>query len=401
MWISHRLCGRLIILGPSNFTYFLDDPVNGDEFERADRRFVFGGRATHRVGGCLAGKPSEFLIGVDLRRDDIGTVGLYHARYRARLWTVREDTVHQMSVGAYARHDLQWSPWLRSSVGVRADRFDFDVEAGDPLNSGQEADGIVSPKASLILGPWAFTELYFNWGEGFHLNDARGATITVDPTSGEPARRVTPLVRAGGEEVGIRSTRLRHVQATAAWWRLDLVSELLFVGDAGTTEAGRPSTRRGVELNAVYSLRPWFSVDADVSLSRARFRDDDPAGARVPGAVERVLAGGVIVENAEYRFWQCSRPSLRCARSDRGRKRAIRPDDDCERWGGSRAVASRAGPCRRVQPAEPAGERHGLFLSVAAARRGRRRHRRCAFPSGFATLDSGRPQSRVLDESSV
>lgn len=105
-------------------------------------------------------------------------------------------------------------------------------------------------------------------------------------------------MRARGEEVGVRATPLRHFQATAALWRLDLDSELIFAGDSGTTEAGRPSTRRGVELNAVYSPRPWLSADADLSLSRARFRDDDPAGNRVPGAVERVYAGGVIIENA-------------------------------------------------------------------------------------------------------
>jgi hypothetical protein len=282
----------------SNFTYFLDDPVSGDQFEQADRRYVFGGRVTHRMGGRIADRPAEFLFGVDTRHDDIGTIGLYQTRDRVRISTTREDAVRQTSAGVFVRHDLQWMPWLRSTLGVRANRFQFDVAAGNRVNSGREADSILSPKASLILGPWASTDLYVNWGTGFHSNDARGATITVDPRTGEPADRVTPLVRAGGEEVGIRSTRLRHFQVTAALWRLDLESELLFVGDAGTTAASRPSRRRGVELSAVYAPRSWVALDADLSLSRARFRDQDSAGDRVPGAVERVFAGGLIVENA-------------------------------------------------------------------------------------------------------
>ena len=282
----------------SNFTYFLDDPVNGDQFEQADRRYVFGGRATHRIGGRVADRPSEFLFGLDMRRDNIGTIGLYQTLERARLSVTREDAVRQTSAGAFARHDLQWTPWLRSTVGLRVDRFHFDVAAGDPRNSGRESDAIVSPKATIVLGPFASTEFYANWGEGFHSNDARGATITVDPKAGDPAERVTPLVRARGEEIGVRTTRLRHIQATAALWRLDLDSELLFVGDAGTTEAGRPSRRGGVELSAVFAPASWLSVDADLSLSRARFRDADLGGTRVPGAVERVFAGGVNVENA-------------------------------------------------------------------------------------------------------
>jgi hypothetical protein len=282
----------------SNFTYFLDDPINGDQFEQADRRYLLGGRVTHRQGGRIAGRSSEFLAGFDTRHDNIGTIGLYHTADRTRLSATREDAVRQTSAGVFARHDLQWTPWLRSTLGLRADRFQFDVDAGNPLNSGREADGIVSPKATVILGPWSSTEFYVNWGNGFHSNDARGATITVDPKTGESADRVTPLVRARGEEIGIRSTRLRHLQATAALWRLDLDSELLFVGDAGTTEAGRPSRRRGVELSAVYAPLPWLALDADLSLSRARFRDGGEAGNRVPGAVERVFGGGLILENA-------------------------------------------------------------------------------------------------------
>ncbi len=281
----------------SNFTYFLDDPVNGDQFEQADRRHVFGARATHRAGGRIGDRPSELLIGIDARHDDIDTIGLYATVGRTRARTTREDAVKQTSAGAFARHDVQWKPWLRTTLGLRADRFQFDVAAGDALNSGRESAGILSPKASAIIGPLASTELYVNWGQGFHSNDARGTTITVDPQTGDPADRVTPLVRARGEEVGVRS-RFRRLQATAALWRLDLESELLFVGDAGTTEASRPSRRRGVEVSAVYSLRQWLSLDADLSVSRARFHDASSVGNRIPGAVERVFAGGIIVEDA-------------------------------------------------------------------------------------------------------
>jgi hypothetical protein len=281
----------------SNFTYFLDDPVNGDQFEQADRRYVFGGRVSHRMSPRIADRPSELLVGLDTRHDNIGTIGLYHTVRGRRLSVTREDAVTQTSVGVYAQHDLQWTPWLRSTLGLRADRFQFDVDAANPLNSGREADARLGPKATLIAGPWKSTELYLNWGDGFHSNDARGATITVDPRSGEPAERVTPLVRARGEEIGLRTIPFEGLQSTIAVWRLRLESELLFVGDAGTTEAGRPSRRFGLEWSATYAPAGWFSLDADVSLSRARFADADATGDRIPGAVGRVVAAGVSVED--------------------------------------------------------------------------------------------------------
>jgi hypothetical protein len=282
----------------SNFTYFLDDPIHGDQFEQADRRAVVGGRITHRATSRVAGRPSELLVGADTRHDRIDTIGLYRTVRRVRDAVTREDAVRQTSAGVFAQHDLQWTPWLRSTIGLRADRFQFDVRAGNPLNSGRAADALVSPKAAAIIGPWKSTELYVNWGHGFHSNDARGATITVDPRTGQPAERVTPLVSARGQEIGIRSMAVRRLQTTLALWRLDLDSELLFIGDAGTTEAGRPSRRAGVEWSASYSLPRWVTVDADVSLSRARFRDADPAGDRIPGSVERVIAAGITLENA-------------------------------------------------------------------------------------------------------
>jgi outer membrane receptor protein involved in Fe transport len=131
---------------------------------------------------------------------------------------------------------------------------------------------------------------------GFHSNDARGAAIGVDPKSGDFAEPVTPLVRARGAEVGLRTVRIRGVQSTVALWYLGLDSELLFVGDAGTTEAGRPSRRIGVEWSNYGRATPWLTWDADLSWTNARFTDDDPAGDHIPGALDRVMSAGVTVE---------------------------------------------------------------------------------------------------------
>jgi hypothetical protein len=110
------------------------------------------------------------------------------------------------------------------TAGLRADLYRFDVTASDPANSGRDVEALLSPKFGMVLGPWASTEFYVNGGFGFHSNDARGATITRDPITGEPAERVTPLARARGAEVGLRSVRLRGLQTTLSLWRLDLDS---------------------------------------------------------------------------------------------------------------------------------------------------------------------------------
>jgi hypothetical protein len=155
---------------------------------------------------------------------------------------------------------------------------------------------MVSPKFGAVLGPWSGTELYVNAGYGFHSNDARGATITVDPVTGDPADAVTPLVRARGAEFGVRTVRVRGLQSTVALWYLGFDSELLFIGDAGITEASRPSRRVGVEWANYARLNPWMTGELDISFSRARFTDDDPAGSFIPGALDRVISAAITVE---------------------------------------------------------------------------------------------------------
>jgi outer membrane receptor protein involved in Fe transport len=182
-------------------------------------------------------------------------------------------------------------------AGLRADLYHFDVRSDDPANSGRRTAGLASPKLSAVLGPWKGAELYANWGRGFHSNDARGAVQSRDPRTGDPVLAVDPIVRATGAELGLRARPFRGFQTTVAVWGLDIASELLFVGDAGTTEASRPSRRLGVEWSSVFAPCPWLTIDADLAWSRARFRDLDPAGDRIPGAIEGVASAGVSVQD--------------------------------------------------------------------------------------------------------
>ena len=284
----------------SNFTFFLDDTTNGDQFEQAENRTVLGLHPRVEFYNKLAGMDSIFKIGLQVRRDDIDPVGLYHTVARDRISTTREDKVVETSIGIYVEETLQVTEKFRSILGLRGDQYDFDVDSNIPQNSGKVDDSIVSPKLSLIFGPWAKTEYFLNYGYGFHSNDARGTTITLDPTDPlllTPADPVDPLVRSTGTEVGVRTEIIRNLESSLSLWELRLDSELLFVGDAGTTEPSRPSKRTGVEWTNHYRPTPWLLVDLDLCVSHARFTDEDPAGDHIPGSIEKVASFGVTVDS--------------------------------------------------------------------------------------------------------
>jgi outer membrane receptor protein involved in Fe transport len=281
----------------SNFTYFTD-PANGDQFEQFDDRRVYGGSVSLLQPLALGGFEGEFVAGVELRRDDIDTVGLYRTIERVRFATTREDDVRQTSIGAFVSQQINWNERLRTTLGVRADRFDFDVSSDNALNSGSAHGTLVSPKLTAVFKLSDDVELFADVGGGFHSNDARGTTIRVDPTDGvTPASRVDPLVRATGGEIGARAVLMPGLQIAGSLWALDLDSELLFIGDGGSTEANRASERRGIELAAYWQPLRWLVVDLDLAWSHASFSEGDPAADHIPGAVETVGSLGLVIEH--------------------------------------------------------------------------------------------------------
>jgi hypothetical protein len=280
----------------SNFTYFLDDPVKGDQFSQIDKRFQSAMNINHLWSNTIKGIEVEHMVGVQFQNDVINN-GLLSTKERQTLSTTRKDHINQNSIGIYYQNSIQWLEKFRSVAGVRSDFYWFDVNSNLSANSGSRYDSMTNPKLSLIFGPWQQTELYFNYGGGFHSNDARGTTSTIDPKSGDPVQPVSPLVRSTGYEVGVRTGIVPGLQASFALFRLDMASELLFVGDAGTTEATRPSKREGFEVSLFYKPNDWLTVDVDYALARARFSDSDPTGDHIPGAIQGVGKLAVSVDN--------------------------------------------------------------------------------------------------------
>ncbi|WP_374583418.1 TonB-dependent receptor [Pseudoduganella sp.] len=262
----------------SNFTYFLDDPLHGDQFAQPDRRVTSGLEASHSWHDHMDDMAWSTTVGVQAQNDNIFNA-LQHTEARQVLDTVRADHIVESSAALYLEQHLRLAPWLRGEAGLRLDRYRFTVRNRD---GAAHADAtLFSPSISLAFGPWSRTEFYLNAGRGFHSNDARGVTQAQDPA--------TPLARSRGLEFGLRSEALKGLQTVLAVYRLDFNSELVYLGDAGSTEAGRPSRRYGIEFSNYYKLAKWLSLDADLAFARGRFRHGAPGeGERIPGAVEGV-----------------------------------------------------------------------------------------------------------------
>jgi outer membrane receptor protein involved in Fe transport len=281
----------------SNFTYALERPATGDQFAQHDDRRVLGLSASHALDHQIAGLHARSEVGLQLRHDRV-RLGLFDTVRRQVTATVREDRVRQTQLGVYGQTTLELTPWLRAVAGLRADALQMRVDSQrQPLNAGRSHAAQLSPKLSLIAGPWAKTEFFFNAGRGMHSNDARGTTARIDPRSGEAVDAVPGLVASRGVEVGLRSEWLPGLNTSLALWALDIGSELVYVGDAGTTEASRPSRRRGIEWNNRWSPLPWLLVDADLAWTHARFRDADPVGDRIPNSVDKVASVAVSVKD--------------------------------------------------------------------------------------------------------
>jgi outer membrane receptor protein involved in Fe transport len=255
----------------SDFTYVLVNPIDKDQFHQHDDRFLTGLSASHVIKGEFASLPTETYFGVQTRYDAIN-LGLTNTMGRQFLSNIRNDHVDEASAAVFAEYTVHWTDWFKTTVGWRGDVYTATVDSlNDAANSGSSSLAIGSPKFRAVLGPFAKTEFFFDAGEGFHSNDARGVTITQDPLARTPLVPSPFLVRQPGAEFGVRTKAIDGLTSSVSLWALDAASELVFLGDAGTTQASRPGHRYGIEFVNDYQPVSWLHLEADVAASHSRF----------------------------------------------------------------------------------------------------------------------------------
>jgi outer membrane cobalamin receptor len=256
----------------NNFTFFLDDPQNGDMINQRDRRFLAGLDAQYQHQSNPLGVPLTSTAGFQYRIDTPRVV-LARAVQRHQLERTQDVSIVEQSYSPFLKFDLVPLPWLRLVTGARGDVFNYQVNSIVDT-TGEDVNGTVTAarpnvKANLILGPWYRTEFFANFGTGFHSNDARAVAATPS---------MTALPTARGYEFGVKTKLLPRVEFSATYWVLDLASELVLIGDEGATEARGSSHRQGWEFATKVKLFDWLMFTGDVTTSRATF----DTGAAVP-----------------------------------------------------------------------------------------------------------------------
>jgi hypothetical protein len=273
----------------SNFTYFLDDPVNGDQLRQHETMWGLGGKVERDV---RLAQGLTLTAGAEFRHDDIGSVGLDQSTAGV-VRAVRSDfAVRESSAAIYG--ELVWkpSPLVQLQAALRSDGYRFRVRAKSGAAwSGDRDAGLVTTKFGASINPAPGLAFYGNIGEGFHSNDARGVTA---PSSPAPA-----LVRGRFIEGGLRYEAGNLVLTANHWWSR-IGSELIYVGDSGAVEPSGAGKRRGYELTLFWRPAPWMAVDAVWTGAKSRFSDLPTGANRIPGALESSGELGLSVNRQRW-----------------------------------------------------------------------------------------------------
>jgi outer membrane cobalamin receptor len=271
----------------SNFTFFLNDPVNGDQITQRESRNIYGYHGSYSRESQWGNKSLQSKIRIGFRYDDVNDIHLYHTRSRKQfLNDISRGDIDETNLFAYVNEKLYLTPKLSLNAAVRLDHFTFNyADALTPDYKRQSiSKPILTPKFNVSYTITQNINLFVKSGIGFHSNDTR----VVVAQSGEEI-----LPKAYGIDIGGTFKIGNHILINTALWRLDLDQEFVYVGDEGIVEPSGKTSRKGIDLSIRYQIAPWLYLDTDVNLTDPKAKDAQEGEDYIPLAPTFTSIGGL------------------------------------------------------------------------------------------------------------
>ncbi|GEO06059.1 TonB-dependent receptor [Adhaeribacter aerolatus] len=289
----------------SNFTFFLNDPENGDQIRQKEKRQIYGYQGTHQKEATFMGRPLRQEVGIGLRYDDINGSELSRTRNRkTTLLAVQKGNIQELNTFAYLNQTWDVSTRFSVNAALRFDRLFFNytslLEADASRATQKSAASRVSPKLNFTYAVTQALQLYLSSGMSYHSNDSRVSVTAV---------RKEALPAARGADLGLKFKPVEQLYVNAALWFLDLDQEFVYVGDEGIVEPSGKTRRYGLDLSARYQFNKNLFLDTDLNLARPRARDEAKGNNFIPLAPAITSTGGLSYQttqglkaNLRYRY---------------------------------------------------------------------------------------------------
>ncbi|HEX2627402.1 MAG TPA: TonB-dependent receptor [Chitinophagaceae bacterium] len=277
----------------SNFTFFLDDPVNGDEINQRESRNIFGYNTTATKTWMLGSRKAIAEFGAGFRHDDVNDIELSRAVKRQFLSYIQKGDVKETNLYAYVNQHIELGNRWSMDAGVRYDhfRFGYKDDLAGATGFARQSKGVVSPKLNFSFAPSANVKLFLNNGIGFHSNDTR-VILAND------AKDILP--RVYGTDLGATIKPMKDLVLKTTFWHLYSEQEFVYVGDAGIVEPSGKTRRVGIDLSARYQLRKWLYADLDLNFTSARAIGEAKGEDYVPLAPAFTSIGGLTAKAGHF-----------------------------------------------------------------------------------------------------
>jgi len=285
----------------SNFTFFLQDSINGDQIKQKERRYMYGYNTSYLKSSLLGRKKLRSEIGMQIRYDDSNDASLSRtAQRKIILQRLALGQINQLNAALYIDESLNLSEKFTINAGVRFDQFQFEYvnELESLYTRKVKSKNVFSPKLNFFYSFHSNFQLYLKTGVGFHSNDTRVVTAGS-------AKKTLP--RAFGVDIGAFFKPVKRLLVNAAFWGLDLEQEFVYVGDEAVVELSGYTRRYGFDLSLRYQLINWLFLDMDANFAVPRSLNVPEGEDYIPLAPTITSIGGITAKfknglNASVRY---------------------------------------------------------------------------------------------------